>query len=326
MKKRFEYEYPHPAVTTDCVVFGFDGKKLHILLIERGLEPFKGSWALPGGFMKIDETVEECAIRELKEETNVENLYLEQFHVFSDPKRDPRERVITVAFIALVRKSDYYNIVASDDAARVAWFMVDQLPPLAFDHDKIIKMGREHLKKMLRISPIAFKLLDESFSMPELQRLYEIITGRKYDRRNFARKMTSTDLLSAEPAEDMRAQKVKSSPKAPKAPEEPLSFCRMVATTPRDEEISMEIPYMASYSPSVNKSSNEIEPIEEGDVPDLSYNCCIEYEEAPRRRRDKKHSESESPSPRTPVRYTFDEERYKEESEDDSQHRNPFDI
>ena len=117
----FQYKYPHPAVTADCVVFGFDGKQLHVLLIERGLEPYKGSWALPGGFMKIDETVEQCALRELKEETGVEDIYLEQFHGFSAVGRDPRERVVTVAFLALVRKSDF-RLIAGDDAAGDSWF------------------------------------------------------------------------------------------------------------------------------------------------------------------------------------------------------------
>ncbi len=194
MEKMYEYLYPHPAVTTDSVVFGFDGKELQLLLIERGLEPYKGSWALPGGFLKMHETVEQCAMRELKEETGVENVYLEQFHVFSSLNRDPRERVITVAFVALVRKSDY-KLIASDDAAKASWFRENELPPLAFDHHDIIRYGRKHLQEMLCIRPIAFKLLDEKFSMTELQRLYEIINGTTYDRRNFARKMASTDLL-----------------------------------------------------------------------------------------------------------------------------------
>ncbi len=194
MPREYTYKYPHPAVTTDCVVFGFDGKELQLLLIERGIEPFKGSWALPGGFMNTNETVEQCAMRELREETGVENIYLEQFHVFSSVKRDPRERVVTVAFVALVRKSDY-KLIASDDAARASWFQVDELPPLAFDHHDIIVMGRHHLQVMMRVSPAAFTLLDEKFSMSELQRLYEIINGTTYDRRNFARKMSSSPLL-----------------------------------------------------------------------------------------------------------------------------------
>ncbi len=194
MEKKYEYKYPHPSITADAVVFGYDGRALHLLLIERGLEPYKGSWALPGGFMKIDETIEQCAMRELSEETGVKNIYLEQFHVFSTVNRDPRERVVTVAFFAMVRKSDY-RLIASDDAARALWFEIDELPPLAFDHYEIVEKARKHIQEVLRIRPIAFKLLDEKFSMTELQRLYEIINGTRYDRRNFARKMTSSDYV-----------------------------------------------------------------------------------------------------------------------------------
>jgi len=191
------YKYPHPSVTTDCVIFGFDGKELNILLVERGLEPYKGYWALPGGFLKMDETIEECAKRELKEETNIDNLFVEQFHVFSDVKRDPRERVVTVAFFALVRKSDY-QVIGGDDAAKAAWFNWEELPPLAFDHSEIIDMARKRLREKLVLQPIAFKLLDEKFKMSELQRLYELINGTKYDRRNFQRKMVSTGFLAEE--------------------------------------------------------------------------------------------------------------------------------
>lgn len=193
----YQYKYPHPAITTDCVVFGFDGKQLHILLIERGIDPFKGSWALPGGFMKMDETVEQGALRELKEETGVENIYLEQFGVFSAVERDPRERVVTVAFLALVRKSDF-RLIAGDDAARASWFELDELPPLAFDHRDIIAQARRRLPEMMRAKPIGFRLLDEKFSMNELQRLYEAVNDTTYDRRNFARKMSSTGLLRDE--------------------------------------------------------------------------------------------------------------------------------
>lgn len=193
----YQYKYPHPAMTADCVVFGFDGKQLHVLLIERGLEPYKGSWALPGGFMKIDETVEQCALRELKEETGVEDIYLEQFHVFSAVGRDPRERVVTVAFLALVRKSDF-RLIAGDDAAGASWFELGKLPPLALDHHDIIDMARKRLPELMRTKPIGFKLLDEKFSMNELQRLYEAVNGTTYDRRNFARKMSSTGLLRDE--------------------------------------------------------------------------------------------------------------------------------
>lgn len=196
-KDMYTYEYPHPAVTTDSAVFGFDGNALHVLLIERGIQPFLGSWALPGGFMKINETVEECAKRELYEETGVRDVFLEQFHTFSSVHRDPRERVITIAFMALVRKSDF-RLIAGDDAANARWFEIDELPPLAFDHHEIINMARERLKEVLSTRPIAFRLLDEKFSMPELQRIYEIINETSYDRRNFAKKMNSTGLLRDE--------------------------------------------------------------------------------------------------------------------------------
>ena len=128
----YSYKYPHPSVTTDCVIFGFDGTKLQVLLVERGIEPYKGHWAFPGGFIKMDESCEEGALRELQEETGLTGAYIEQFHTFSDPDRDPRERVVTVAFYALVRIQD---VKGGDDASRAAWFALDAVPGLAFDHD-----------------------------------------------------------------------------------------------------------------------------------------------------------------------------------------------
>ncbi|MCH5220476.1 MAG: NUDIX hydrolase [Muribaculaceae bacterium] len=190
----FSYRYPHPAVTADCVIFGFDGSALKILLIERGIEPFKGLWALPGGFMRIDETVDETARRELHEETGLTNIYMEQFRVFSDVNRDPRERVITVAFIALVKPSDY-ELVAGDDASNALWFDENLLPPLAFDHHEIIVQAREFLCEMLRLKPAAFELLNTVFSLSELQKVYEVINRTHYDRRNFQRKALQSGLL-----------------------------------------------------------------------------------------------------------------------------------
>ncbi len=193
---KFTYDYPHPAVTTDCVVFGYDGQDLHILLVERGVEPFKGSWALPGGFVRPDESLEQCARHELKEETNItcSDVHLEQFQVFSDPHRDPRERVITVAFFALIN-SDAYRIWGDSDAADARWFPHEELPPLAFDHDEIIAAAQKHLRERVRTRPIVFQLLGNQFSMPQLQRLYEVITGATYDRRNFARKALASGLI-----------------------------------------------------------------------------------------------------------------------------------
>lgn len=200
----YTYKYPHPAVTTDSVIFGFDGTSINILLIERGIEPFKGTWALPGGFLNMDETVEEGANRELREETNIKDVYLEQFHVFSSVNRDPRERVLTVAFFALVSKKDF-DVIAGDDAARAKWFQWNQLPTLAFDHADIIRMARGKLQEKLRITPIAFKLLGNEFKMDELQRIYELIHEKKYDRRNFLRKMESSGFLIKKEVNDGRS-------------------------------------------------------------------------------------------------------------------------
>lgn len=192
--KPYCYRYPHAAITADCVIYGFDGESLKILLIERGLQPYKGMWALPGGFMKIDETIEETARRELFEETGLQNVYLSQFKVFSDVDRDPRERVVTVAFIALVRPSDYH-LIAGDDAANALWFDEDMLPPMAFDHIDIIHAARQHLSETLRVQPVAFELLNKVFSLSELQKVYEVVNRTTYDRRNFQRKALQSGLI-----------------------------------------------------------------------------------------------------------------------------------
>lgn len=197
-EKKYTYEYPRPAMTADCVIFGFDGAALRILLIERGLEPYKGYWALPGGFMRMDETIEQCAARELQEETGVRNVFLEQFHTFSSVDRDPRGRVVTVAFIALVRPADY-DVIGGDDATMAIWFDANMLPPLAFDHQDIVAKAKEYLREALKTRPIAFRLLNEVFSIDELRKVHEVITGTNYDRRNFQRKALQSDLLMPTP-------------------------------------------------------------------------------------------------------------------------------
>lgn len=190
----YKYKYPHPAVTVDCVVFGYCGDGLSVLLIERGIEPYKGEWALPGGFVKMDETVEQAARRELAEETNIKEIYLEQFHTFSDPDRDPRERVITVAFIGLVRP-DEVNVAAGDDAGNAMWFQENMLPPLAFDHRQIIRAAREYLSQRIKLEPVAFAMLNPQFAIDDLRRVYEAINGVTYDRRNFSRKLMQADMV-----------------------------------------------------------------------------------------------------------------------------------
>lgn len=191
----WESKYWHPAVTTDAVVFGFDGEKLNVLLIKRGGEPYLGSWALPGGFMKeTDDTADSCIYRELNEETNVDEIYLEELKTFSKINRDPRERVITIAYFALVVKSKY-KIKGGDDAAEAKWFPIDELPELAFDHKEIIDIALERLRQRIHFEPIGFHLLDKEFTMPQLQNIYIAILNpeesdsKLRDRRNFPKKM-----------------------------------------------------------------------------------------------------------------------------------------
>jgi 8-oxo-dGTP diphosphatase len=190
----FTYEYPHPAVTVDCVVFGYDEADLKILLIERAQEPFAGRWALPGGFVEMDEDLPEAARRELAEETGLTGAWLEQLFTFGAPRRDPRERVISVAYYALVKLTDH-RVKAATDARAVAWFEVDDLPPLAFDHETIVGTALERLRGKIRYQPIGFELLPEKFPLSELQRLYETILERPLDKRNFRKKIQSMGLL-----------------------------------------------------------------------------------------------------------------------------------
>lgn len=199
-KSTYTYEYPRPSLTADCVVFSFDGNDLKVLLIERRLEPFKGKWAFPGGFMRMDETIEECAKRELQEETGLVKARLEQFHVFSDVNRDPRVdgfgqlvRVVTVAFFALVKQSE---VKGGDDAKNAQWFSIKDIPHLAFDHDYILRLAQRALKEKICFEPIGFDLMEQEFTIPELQRLYEAILEVKFDRRNFQKKLLQTGILN----------------------------------------------------------------------------------------------------------------------------------
>ena len=192
VKGTYTYDYPRPAVTTDCVIFGYDGKELKVLLIERGIEPFKGCWAFPGGFLNMDEDALAGARRELKEETGLENAFIEQFHTFSEPGRDPRGRVITIAHYALVKIQE---VEGGDDAAQARWFPIGEVPPLAFDHDRILRMAMSRLKEKIHFEPVGFELLPNVFTMPQLQNLYEAILEVHFDRRNFASKMLKLGIL-----------------------------------------------------------------------------------------------------------------------------------
>ena len=202
-KGQYIYEYPHPAVTADCVVFGYDGKELKVLLIKRGKEKeastaaYVGEWALPGGFLDVekDKTVVHTAARELKEETGLK-LSIKDFKevgTFSDIKRDPRERVITVAHYALVK---LLEVQADTDADKAEWFALKDVPSLAFDHDKILRDAFSRLKQNIHFEPVGFDLLPEVFTLPQLKNLYESILEVKFDRRNFANKMKHYEILS----------------------------------------------------------------------------------------------------------------------------------
>ena len=180
----YQYEYPHPAVTTDVVIFTIRDKQLKLLLIRRSGDPYCGKWALPGGFVTMNESLDEGAKRELEEETGVSGVYLEQLYTFGQPNRDPRERVITVAYYALI-PSDKVRLQAASDAEAVGWFGMDELPELAFDHDEIVKMAHERLVAKLDYSTIAFQFMPEEFTLGELQDVYSIILQEEIDKRNF---------------------------------------------------------------------------------------------------------------------------------------------
>lgn len=191
----YSYRYPHPALTVDCVIFGLDGGDLKLLLIRRNLEPFSGSWALPGGFIKLDESLEQSARRELEEETGVANLYIEQIGAFGDPGRDPRERVVTVAYWAIVNLYEH-PAHADTDADEAAWFPVAALPAMAFDHGGIVAAGLSRLREKVFREPIAFELLPRKFTLTQLQRFYEMAAGRSLDKRNFRKKILSFGVLA----------------------------------------------------------------------------------------------------------------------------------
>ena len=188
------YEFPRPALTVDCVVFGLDDGALKILLIQRQLEPFVHSWALPGGFVHIDESLDDAARRELREETGVTDIYLEQLYSFGAVDRDPRGRVVSVAYVALVNLADH-QVAAATDAENVGWFELADVPSLAFDHAEIVAVARERLRGKVRYAPIGFELLPPKFTLTQLQRLYETVLETTLDKRNFRKKILGMDLL-----------------------------------------------------------------------------------------------------------------------------------
>jgi len=197
------YEYPRPAVTVDVVAFTVRQERLHVLLIQREKPPFAGAWALPGGFVGMEEPLETAAARELAEETGVQGAYLEQLYTYGDPDRDPRGRVITVAYFALIPADAQVRTEGGDDAAQARWFPMDALPPLAFDHAEIVAYALRRLRYKLEYTAVGFQLLPETFTLTELQRVYEIILGEKLDKRNFRRRILRAGVI--EPTADFRS-------------------------------------------------------------------------------------------------------------------------
>ena len=189
------YDYPRPGLTVDCVVFGIDVQiDLKALLIQRQTPPFQHQWALPGGFVRMDESLEEAARRELQEETGVQGIFLEQLHAFGDLGRDPRDRIISVAYYALINLIDY-PLQATTDAEDTAWYSVENLPSLAFDHAQILQQAIQRLQGKVRYEPIGFELLPQKFTLTQIQQLYETILGHPLDKRNFRKKLLKMDLL-----------------------------------------------------------------------------------------------------------------------------------
>ncbi|MCA9970761.1 MAG: NUDIX hydrolase [Anaerolineales bacterium] len=186
--------YERPSVTVDVVIFSLAADDLKVLLIKRKHKPFAGMWAIPGGFVRMHESLEEAAVRELAEETNVTDVYMEQLYTFGQPDRDPRTRVITVAYFALV-PHDAIHHRPGDDAAETGWFSMFQLPELAFDHHDILDYALTRLRYKLEYTAVGFELLPDEFTLSELQKAYETILQEPLDKRNFRRKILSAEIL-----------------------------------------------------------------------------------------------------------------------------------
>jgi 8-oxo-dGTP diphosphatase len=193
----YTYDYPRPSVTVDCVIFGLEeSSELKVLLIQRGHDPFKDHWALPGGFVDLDEDLESAALRELEEETSVRDIFIEQLYTFGSPERDPRCRVISIAYYALVNLAEH-PLKASSDAKTVKWFNINNLPKLAFDHNDIMKVAIKRLRAKVRYQPVGFELLPEQFTLTQLQKLYETILGvdKPLNKRNFRTRILKMGVL-----------------------------------------------------------------------------------------------------------------------------------
>lgn len=194
MKEENIHKFEKPSVTVDIIIFTVKDNDLKVLLVKRAIEPFKDMWAIPGGFVRINESLEEAAKRELQEETNVKAEYLEQLYTFGATNRDPRGRVITVAYMALIN-ADKVKLKAATDVSEAKWFSAFELPKLAFDHDKILNYALKRLRWKFEYTTVAFSLLPEKFTLSQIQKLYEMVFNKKFDKRNFRKKILSLDLM-----------------------------------------------------------------------------------------------------------------------------------
>lgn len=194
----YTYDYPRPMMTTDAVVFAVRDGGLDVLLIQRKSEPFAGRWALPGGFLDMEETLEASVVRELQEETGLSGIRLEQFHTFSDPRRDPRGRSLSTAFLALV-DPDRHTPRAADDAGDAAWRNADEAHGLAFDHDRIVTLARERLRLRARCAGVGAQVLPEKFTLDALRRVYEAVLGEGLEPEAFAARVVERGIVASEP-------------------------------------------------------------------------------------------------------------------------------
>lgn len=198
----YTYDYPRPSLTVDVVIFTLREGHLNVLLIQRDQPPYLHIWALPGGFVQMDEPLEEAACRELAEETGLQEAYLEQLYTYGDPERDPRGRVVSVAYFALIPADAPIHSDGGSDARQAKWFPINELPELAFDHAEIISYALRRLRYKLEYTAACFELLPEEFTLSQLQQTYEMILGESLDKRNFRRRILQAEII--EPTEHMR--------------------------------------------------------------------------------------------------------------------------
>lgn len=195
------YGFPRPALTVDAVVFAYHDSQLHVLLMRRGREPFRGNWAIPGGFVQMDEGLQVAAQRELAEETGVGDIYLEQFYTFGDPDRDPRTRTVSVAYMGLLNPRQFAaaNLRADSDADEVRWWNMAGLPALAFDHDRILRFALQQLRWKLEWTALGYQFLPAEFALAEIRRLYETLLNQVLNPRAFRRRLLDRGLIEPAP-------------------------------------------------------------------------------------------------------------------------------